>query len=112
MSSNSREQKSAPSIDLKFTIEAMMKQFEHFGNLFRQNNERQGHFEARMMELERRQQPIQHPRRQDRMRNIEDEYEGMLGDDFEDDEHVAFVNYEGHERKNARRNEDRVDHNV
>ena len=55
MSSNNREEESTPSIDLKFTMEAMMKQFDHFGNLFQQNNERLEHFEAMMMELERRQ---------------------------------------------------------
>ena len=65
-----------------------------------------------MTKLEIRQQPIQHPTRQDRRRNIEDEYEGMLGDDFEDDEHATFVNYGGNERRNARRNKDRVNCNV
>ena len=112
MSSNTREEESTPFIDLTFTMEAMIKQFEHFGNLFKQNNEHWEHFEARMMELERRQQPIQYPRRQDRRRNIKDEYEGMLENPFEDDEHVAFVNYGGNERRNTRRIEDRVDCNV
>ena len=108
MSSNSREEESAPSIDLKFTMEAMMKQFECFGNLFQHNNECLECFEARMMKLERR----QYHRRHDRRKNIEDEYKGMLGDDFKYDEHATFVNYGGNESKNARRKEDRVDHNV
>ena len=56
-----------------------------------------------MMELERTQRPIQHPRRQDRRRNIEYKYEGMLGENFEDDKHTAFVNYGGNERRNTRR---------
>ena len=36
----------------------------------------------------------------------------MLGDDFEDDEHEAFVTYRGNERRNAKRDEDRLDRNV
>ena len=36
----------------------------------------------------------------------------MLGDDFEDVEHDAFVTYGRNERRNARRDEDRLDHNV
>ena len=36
----------------------------------------------------------------------------MSGDDFEDEEHTTFVNYGGNERRNTRRNEDRVDRNV
>ena len=86
MSSNSREEESSPSVDLKFTMEAMMKQFEYFGNLVQQSSERWEHLETRMMELERRKQPIQHPRRQDRRRHVEDEYEGMSRDNFEENE--------------------------
>ena len=36
----------------------------------------------------------------------------MLGDDFEDVEHDAFVTYGRNERRNARRDEDRLDNNV
>ena len=34
MSANSREEELTTSVDLKFTMEAMTKQFECFGNLF------------------------------------------------------------------------------
>ena len=62
MSSNSREEESSPSADLKFTMEVMMKQFERFDNLVQQNTKCWEPIETRMMELERR----QHPRRQER----------------------------------------------
>ena len=55
MSSNSREEESSPFVDLKFAMEATMKQFERFGNLFQQNNERLECFEARMIEIKWRQ---------------------------------------------------------
>ena len=47
-------------------MEAMTKQFERFGNLFQQNTECWERIEARMTEIERRQQLTQHPRRQER----------------------------------------------
>ena len=109
MSSNSREEEPSPSTDLKFTMEAMMKQFECFGNLFQQNNERLEYFEARMTEIERRQHPRQYPRKQDKRRTDKDEYEDVSGDDFEDDEPATF---EGNTRRNIRRNDDGVYHNV
>ena len=74
-----------------------------FGNLFQQNNEQLERFEARMIELERRQQPATFGG--SARRNVEDEYEGVMGDDFQDDEPDVFVNYEGNKRRNARRNE-------
>ena len=64
MSCNSREDKSAT--DLKFTIEAMMKQFEHFDKLFQRTTECWECIKARMIEIERRPQPIQHPRKQEK----------------------------------------------
>ena len=78
-------------------MEAMTKQFEHFGNFFQQNNERLERFEARMTELEMRQQPatLGGSARRNVRRNVEDEYECVMRDDFEDDEPDVFVNYGG-----------------
>ena len=74
MSSYSREDESTTSVDLKFTMEAMTKQFECFGNLFQQNNERLARF---MMEIERRQPPATFggSARRNVRRNVENEYE-------------------------------------
>ena len=69
-------------------------------------------FEARMMEIKRRQHPRQHPRRQDKRRNDEDEYKDVLGDGFEDDEPATFATFGGNARRNVRRNDDGVDRNV
>ena len=111
MSSHSREDDSAITADLKFTMEAMTKQFKRFGNLFQQNNERLTRF---MTKIERRQphDTFGGCVRKNVRRNVENECEGMKGGEFEDEDPDAFVNYGGHERRNPRRNEERVDGNM
>ena len=95
MSSHSREDESATSTDLKFTIEAMTKQFECFGNLLQKNN---GQLACFMMETERRQSPATFggSARRNVTRNIENEYESMMGGEFKDEDTYFFVNYGGH----------------
>ena len=66
MSSHNREEESTTSADLKFTMEAMIKQFERCDKLFQQNIEFWERIEERMTEIERRSQPIHHPRRQEK----------------------------------------------
>ena len=67
-----------------------------------------------MKELERRQQPATFggSARRNVRRNVEVEYKGVMGDDFEDDEPDVFFNYRVNERRNAKRNEERVDSNM
>ena len=67
-----------------------------------------------MTELERRQQPTTFggSARRNVRRNVEDEYEGVMGGEFEDEDPDVFVNYGGNERRNHWRNEVRVDSNM
>ena len=92
MSSHSREDESATYTNLKFTMEAMTKQFERFGNLSQQNNKRLTRF---MTEIERRQPPATFggSARRNFRRNVENEYEGVMGGEFEDEDPDVFVNY-------------------
>ena len=111
MSSHSREDESTTSTNLKFTMKVMTKQFECFGNLFQQNNER---FPRFMKEIERRQPPatFRGNARRNVRRNIKNEYKGVMGGEFEDEDPNVFVNYRGHDRRNLRRNEEKVDGNM
>ena len=67
-----------------------------------------------MTELERRQPPATFggSARRNVRRNVEDEYEGVMGGDFEDEDHDVFVNYGGHEKRNPSKNEEKVDSNM
>ena len=79
MSSIKREEKPSSSNDSKNNIEVMLRQF---GNLLQQTKERIERFEARMAEIEKRQQP----RGRDRRRNDEGEYKEVDGDGFDEDD--------------------------
>ena len=67
-----------------------------------------------MTEIERRQPPTTFggSARRNVRRNVENEYEDVMGGEFEDEDPDAFVNYGGHERRNPRRSKERVDGNI
>ena len=79
-----REEESRSSKDPTNNIEVMLRQFD---NLLQQNNEWMECVEARMAEMERRQQP----RRWDRRRNEEGEYEEFEGDEFDEEDEQEWV---------------------
>ena len=74
-----REEEPSSSDDPKNNMEAMFRQFD---NLLQQNNERMERVEARMAEMEKRQQP----RMRDKRRNDEGEYEQFDGDDLDEED--------------------------
>ena len=86
MSSMKKGEEPSSSNDPKNNMESMLRQF---GNLLQQNNERIEHVEARMAEMERRQQP----RRRDRRRNDEGQYEEFDGDEFDEGDEQEWVDH-------------------
>ena len=84
MSFMKKEEELSSSNDPKNTMKALVRQFNNF---LQRDNERQERFDPRMVEVERRLQPI----RQDRRRNDESEYEEFEGDDFDDEDEQEWV---------------------
>ena len=84
MSFLKKEEEPSSSKDPSNNMEAMLRQF---GNLLQQNNEQMERVEARMTDMEKKQQP----KRWDRKRNDEGEYEEFEGDEFDDEDEQEWV---------------------